>query len=71
MYAALRGLDAGKTRKFGSVTELLAKLEGRAVLWENVARDAKDRAAEFERAAQEAREGAPIVIVGRTTYVLE
>lgn len=71
MYSALRDLDAGKTRKFSSVPELIAKLEGRAALWENVGRDAVDRAAEFERAAREVREGASFVTVGRTTYVIE
>ncbi|MGW1858035.1 hypothetical protein [Streptomyces collinus] len=59
-----------KVKPYASVTELLAKLEGRAAMWERVARENKERAEEFERAAQEIREGANTVIVGRTTYVL-
>lgn len=59
-----------KTRHFADVPELLAKLEGRCAMWERVARDAQERAGDFERAAQRVREGAGAVTVGRTTYVL-
>lgn len=59
-----------KTRQYTDVQEILAKLEGKAALWERVARDNKERAEDFERAAQRIREGAASVTVGRTTYVL-
>jgi hypothetical protein len=39
-------------------------------MWDRVARENKERAEEFERAAQEIREGATSVVVGRTTYTL-
>lgn len=57
-----------KVKSYADAVELLGKLEGRAVLWERNARDAKERAEEFERAAQEIRDGATTVTVGRTTY---
>ena len=60
----------GKTRHFNSVSELLTKLEGKAALYERIARDAKEQAEEFEKAAQAVRDGADSAIVGRTTYVL-
>lgn len=63
-------MDDQKTKSFAGRAELLAKLEGRAAMWERVARDNKERAEEFERAAREVREGASAVTVGRTTYVL-
>ncbi|MBA9050821.1 MULTISPECIES: hypothetical protein [Streptomyces] len=59
-----------KTREFNDVQAILAKLEGKAAMWERVARDNKDRAQDFERAAQAVRDGASAVTVGRTTYVL-
>ncbi|MGW6313789.1 hypothetical protein [Streptomyces sp. NPDC055099] len=59
-----------KTKLFTSVPEILAKLEGKAAMWERVARDNKERAEDFERAAQQIRDGASVVSVGRTTYVL-
>ncbi|WP_406138858.1 hypothetical protein OH828_14575 [Streptomyces anulatus] len=59
-----------KTKRFTSVPEILAKLEARAALWERTARDNKERAEDFERAAQRIREGATSVTIGRTTYVL-
>ncbi|MDO0926814.1 hypothetical protein QQY24_15820 [Streptomyces sp. TG1A-8] len=59
-----------KTKRFTSVPEILNKLEGKAALWERTARDNKERAEDFERAAQRIREGATSVTVGRTTYVL-
>jgi hypothetical protein len=61
---------AGKTRDFGSVPELLAKLEGKVAMYERIARDAAEKAGDFERAAQAVREGSNSVIVGRTTYNL-
>jgi hypothetical protein len=64
------GITPPKIRKFASVDELLGKLEGRAALWERAAREHKERAEEFEAAAQEIRNGATSVVVGRTTYVL-
>jgi hypothetical protein len=39
-------------------------------MWERVSRENKERAEDFERAAQEIRNGAASVVVGRTTYVL-
>lgn len=59
-----------KVKPYFNVPDLLAKLEGRAAMWERVARDNKERAADFERAAQQVREGATAVTVGRTTYTL-
>ena len=59
-----------KTREFSDVQQILAKLEGKAAMWERVARDNKERAEDFERAAQAIRDGASTVTVGRTTYVL-
>ncbi|WP_433858204.1 hypothetical protein [Streptomyces kronopolitis] len=59
-----------KTKPFPNVQAILAKLEGRAAMWERVARDNKERAEDFERAAQRIREGATAVTVGRTTYYL-
>lgn len=59
-----------KTKTFESVPEILAKLESKVALWEGFARDAVDRAADFEGAAQAIRNGASVVTVGRTTYVL-
>jgi hypothetical protein len=59
-----------KTKTYASAAELLAKLEGRAAMWERVARDNKSRAEDFEDAAQRVRNGAQRVTVGRTTYVL-
>lgn len=64
------GITPPKIKTYSNVPELLGKLERRAAMWERVARDAKDRAEEFERAAQEIRDGAMSVVVGRTTYVL-
>jgi hypothetical protein len=66
----LGGIVPPKIKNYSNVPELLAKLEGRAVLWERNARDAKERAQEFEAAAQAIRNGASSVTVGRTTYVL-
>ncbi|EFK99532.1 conserved hypothetical protein [Streptomyces sp. SPB78] len=66
----MTGTTGPKTRGFTSVAEILAKLEGKAAMWERVARDNKARAEEFEEAAQQIREGAKKVTVGRTTYVL-
>jgi hypothetical protein len=60
-----------KIKPYASVPELLAKLEGKAAMWERVARDNKEHAEEFERAAQEVRNGSASVTVGRTTYVLK
>jgi len=60
-----------KVKTYDSPSALLAKLEGRAAMWERVARENKERAEEFERAAQEVRQGAASVSVGRTTYVLQ
>jgi hypothetical protein len=59
-----------KIKTFSDEAELLAKLEGRAAMWERVARENKERAEDFERAAQAVRGGAASVSVGRTTYVL-
>jgi septal ring factor EnvC (AmiA/AmiB activator) len=59
-----------KIKSYDDARALLAKLEGRAAMWERNARDAKERAEEFERAAREIREGATSVVVGRTTYTL-
>lgn len=59
-----------KVKCYDDSPELLAKLEGKAAMWERVARENKERAQEFERAAQEVREGATSVTVGRTTYIL-
>lgn len=59
-----------KTRHFTDVQTILAKLEGKCAMWERVARDNKERAGDFERAAQAIRDGANAVTVGRTTYVL-
>lgn len=59
-----------KIKSYDDARALLAKLEGRAAMWERNARDAKERAEEFERAAREIREGAASVVVGRTTYTL-
>jgi C4-type Zn-finger protein len=59
-----------KTKTFTSVSGILGKLEGKAAMWERVARDSKERAEDFERAAQAIRDGAASVTVGRTTYVL-
>jgi hypothetical protein len=59
-----------KTKRFTSVAEILTKLEGKAAMWERVARDNKERAEDFERAAQAIRDGAASVTVGRTTYIL-
>lgn len=61
---------AGKTRDFSSVPELLAKLEGKVSMYEQISRDSKEKAGDFERAAQAVREGAVSVTVGRTTYNL-
>ncbi|MFF1597724.1 hypothetical protein ACFVYV_09530 [Streptomyces mirabilis] len=63
-------LDGAKIRTYSSVAELLGKLESKAVMWERVARESKERAGEFETAAQQVRDGASSVTVGRTTYVL-
>lgn len=60
-----------KIKAYSSTAELLGKLEKRAAMWERVARENKERAEEFESAAQRVREGASTVTVGRTTYVLE
>lgn len=60
-----------KTKTYTSTSDLLGKLEGKAAMWERVARENKERAEDFERAAQEVRDGASIVTVGRTTYALE
>jgi hypothetical protein len=59
-----------KIKTYSSVEDLLGKLESRAAMWERVARENKERAEDFERAAQEIRNGATTVVVGRTTYVL-
>lgn len=59
-----------KIKTYASTTELLAKLDGRAAMWERVARDNKARAEDFEDAARRVRDGAQRVTVGRTTYVL-
>jgi hypothetical protein len=59
-----------KVKSYDDAPTLLAKLEGRAAMWHRVARENQERAEEFERAAQEIREGASSVSVGRTTYTL-
>lgn len=59
-----------KVKVYGDPHELLTKLEGKAALWERTARDNKERSEDFERAAQEIRNGATSVTVGRTTYTL-
>jgi nicotinic acid mononucleotide adenylyltransferase len=64
------GITPPKIRTYHSVAELLAKLERRAAMWERASRENKERAEDFERAAQEIRNGAASVTVGRTTYVL-
>jgi hypothetical protein len=69
-YEPLDGVTPPKIKTFSSVTELLAKLEGRGAMWERVARENKERAEEFESAAQRVRNGESSVTVGRTTYVL-
>jgi hypothetical protein len=66
----MSGMGGPKTKSFTSVQEILAKLEGRAAMWERVARDNKSRAEDFEDAARRIRNGATVVTVGRTTYVL-
>lgn len=70
MDELMNGIAPPKIKNYDSAAELLAKLEGRAALWERHARDATDRAAEFESAAQRIRNGATTVTVGRTTYSL-
>jgi hypothetical protein len=60
-----------KIKTYPDSATILAKLEGKAAMWERVARENKERAEEFERAAQAIREGAESVSVGRTTYVLD
>lgn len=60
-----------KVRTYGDPDELLAKLEGKATMWDRASRDNKERSEDFERAAQEIREGATSVTVGRTTYTLQ
>lgn len=69
-YAPLDGINPPKVKRYGSVAELLGKLEGKAAMWERVARENTERAEEFESAAQRVRGGATSVTVGRTTYVL-
>lgn len=59
-----------KVRTYTSAGELLAKLEGKAALWERTARDASERSLAFEEAAQLIREGETSVTIGRTTYTL-
>ncbi|WP_329544667.1 hypothetical protein OG548_08085 [Streptomyces sp. NBC_01356] len=59
-----------KVKTYSSTAELLAKLGEKEAMWERVARDAKERAAEFESAGQRVRDGESSVTVGRTTYVL-
>jgi hypothetical protein len=66
----MHGITPPKVKNYRSVAELLRKLEGRAAMWERVARENQERAEDFERAAQEIRNGATSVVVGRTTYVL-
>jgi hypothetical protein len=70
-YEPLDGITPPKIKTFSDVAALLGKLEGRAALWERAAREHKERAEEFEGAAQQVRNGATSVTVGRTTYVLE
>jgi hypothetical protein len=69
-YEPMDGITPPKIKTFSGMAELLAKLEGRAAMWERVARENKERAEEFESAAQRVRGGATSVTVGRTTYVL-
>jgi C4-type Zn-finger protein len=69
-YEPMDGVTPPKIKHFSSIEELLGKLEGRATMWERVARENKERAEEFEGAAQQVRNGATSVTVGRTTYVL-
>jgi hypothetical protein len=69
-YEPMDGITPPKIRHFSSIDDLLGKLEGRAALWERAAREHKERAEEFETAAQQVRNGATSVTVGRTTYVL-
>jgi hypothetical protein len=59
-----------KVKTYADAGELLAKLDGKAALWDRTARENKERSQDFERAAQEIRDGASTVTVGRTTYVL-
>jgi hypothetical protein len=66
----MHGITPPKVKNYRSVAELLRKLEGRAAMWERVARENQERAEDFERAAREIRNGATSVVVGRTTYVL-
>ncbi|MFJ9964255.1 hypothetical protein [Streptomyces avermitilis] len=66
----MSGMGGPKTKRYTSRQEILAKLEGRAAMWERVARDNKSRAEDFEDAAQRIRNGATVVTVGRTTYFL-
>lgn len=70
MDEPMGGITPPKIKTYGSVTELLTKLEGKAAMWERVARENKERAEEFESAAQQVRAGSSSVTVGRTTYVL-
>lgn len=60
-----------KTKTYVDADELLTKLTGRAAMWHRVARENKERAEDFDRAAQEIRDGATTVTVGRTTYVID
>jgi hypothetical protein len=69
-YEPMDGITPPKIKTFADVADLLGKLEGRAAMWERVARENKERAEEFESAAQRVRDGATTVTVGRTTYVL-
>ncbi|MEV6419689.1 hypothetical protein [Streptomyces sp. NPDC051662] len=66
----MTGMGGPKMRRFTDTQAILAKLEGKCAMWERVARDNKERAGDFERAAQRIREGATAVTVGRTTYYL-
>lgn len=70
MFEGLGGITPPKVKTYTTAAELLAKLEGRAAMWERVARENKERAEEFESAAQRVRNGESSVTVGRTTYVL-
>lgn len=69
-YEPMDGITPPKIKTYSGVAELLGKLEGKAAMWERVGREAKERAEEFEGAAQRVRDGASSVTVGRTTYVL-
>ena len=60
-----------KVRTYDDVSSLLTKLEGKVAMWERVARDARERADDFERAAQAVRDGCQSVTVGRTTYQVD